>query len=980
MKRLLPTRMTCLVLLALLTLGAAVSAQDLPTITLTGNGGDLTVDDDFSDWDDLPTATNLTVLKTQNNTGLVLDGTDDLAASVKMTYDEDNLYILVDVIDDTIWTENEAQPWHNDGIEISLLMTDDEDLRTSWSHNSEMPQPGQQKIFYNVGWSTETVVDKSNSAEGDYSNASVTTRINGTEDDPTGYTVQFVLPWAAINNDNEDFDPAEAGTRFSMNIAVNDNDNTPFPGNADNNDRREHTLLWLDANMNNQGDLFGYVQLQATESMESFSDDAYFGNTANYTFFANPQGAQGASVDDWTVQEQDGDPALVLTNADVNPTHPSGDPFFNPDADLYSNGQFSAPGARAIAADTSFEDFEMVVDMKRPDDQTSNFYDLAVLFGYEDENNFAYANFGIHPTEATATIVPIVDGEGLRTAADPRFTGMLPVFPNDDDYHQVLLRREGTNVALFIDGEAVMFADGSGFANEGAVGVGSWNDNGIFDNISVTALTGDYTSKMSFIASSTTGTLTFDGLTNVTQGLSAGQLLSQLTLTEGATAEVQDADGAALATGAALDNSSMIVVTAAAGNTKSYTVSITSQQMDVDNKIDAVFAPVRINDDSTEVSTVEGTDVALLLDRIRHPASATEQVIDADGEVITDSTTLITEEMQYQIVAATGEVRNYTISLYAPTFPTAQIGRYDDIVIDAFFDEWEDVEPRFDIAGTGTGGALSDTMPSEDDISGFFKAAWDDEYLYLYFNVTDEVLNTSAEQSFRNDGIEIALLTASSIEGRSQYNLFFDQANQPGNQKFVYTWGADWAKTFENSGLGPFNKSATLFEGAVVEDFAKEDGSGYEVEMQIPWSGLNQNDSETSDEALTPQIGESFSLNVALNDNDGGDERQSVKYWAHPQLNRDGADFGIITLTDVVSTRTPLGNFALEVFPNPTDGRLMVTTDKKVQQLAVFSITGQQLLTARTNSVDLSALSAGTYLLRVLTDDNYLKVVRFVKN
>jgi hypothetical protein len=786
---------------------------------------------------------------------------------------------------------------------------------------------------------------------------------------------ELALPWAGLTH-GTDFEPT-AGARFSMNMAVNDNDGEPHTSNSDQDNHREHIRFWATNNTNRQGEEFGYVVLgEGGGAGAMFSDIPYFGNSENYSYFVNPGEDPPASEEDWTVMDVNDDPALVLTNGNVNPTHPSGNGYFNPGPG-FNNGQASAPGARAVAVDTSFTDFEMTVDMKRPEDQASDFYDLAVLFGYVDTVNFHYANFGIHPTQATATIVDIDAGEGLRTPADPRFTNILPVFPKDDDYHSVLLRREGEQVALFIDGAPVMYTSDEDFSTEGSVGVGSWNDNGIFDNIDVVALDGEYMSKMSFIVSSTTGAVTFDSLKNIPSDLNAGAILEALTLSEGATAVVQDGDEEELEDDMMPGAGAVIVVTAEAGNTKAYGLSF-GEAMD-DNRIEAVFAPVSINEDSTELFTLQGTDVALLLDKVRAPAMATEQVVAADSTVITDMATILTEEMQYQIIGESGAARNYPINLEAPTYPLANIAEADtNVIIDEFFTEWEAIEQQFDIDGTSNNPNLSDTMPTANDISGYFKTAWDDTYLYLYFNITDDELNTTAEQAFQNDGIEIALLMSSSIEGRSAYNLFFNEANQPGNQKFVYTYNADWSTTFNNSALDPFNKSATLFDGAVIATFPKDDGTGYEVEMQIPWSGLNQNDTEVSEEAVTPALGEQFSINVAINDNDGTG-RESVKYWAHPQMNRDGNEFGIFTIGETTSTRNKLASFDLDVFPNPVSDQLEIRTDKQIERVTVVSVTGQVLLDGNQPSVDVSALRTGTYLLRIRTTDDLVRVARFIK-
>jgi hypothetical protein len=969
-----------LTLLLLLYMGSLAVAQDSPPeITIAMEGQSITIgDDDMSDWDAIDAGDELELLKAHQNQDISVTGEDDIAATFKSTYDAQFLYLMVDVTDDIIWVENDLA-FQNDGIELTILTTDNSDLRASWSHNAATAQPGQQKFLFNVtDESVQRLIDRGNSADGDYTGAMSHVMYKMDGDNTVGYRFEVALPWTGLAH-GTDFMPT-AGTRFSMNLAVNDNDDEPHATDPTRNDHREHILYWSNDNTNRNGEQFGFVVLGESENggtSADFSNISYFGNSDNYDFFVNPEGTQGATLADWTVIDVMGDAALSLTNGNINPVHPTGTPYFNPDATLYTDGQFSAPGARAIVADTSFTDFEMTVDIMRPEDQISNFYDVAVFFGYEDKDNFGYTSFGIHPDQPTSTIVKVEEGEGLRSEPDPRFSGVLPTLPKDDEYHSVLLRREGNQVALFIDGTPVMFTSDDDFTGEGSVGVGSWNDNGIYDNLNVVALEGDYSSKMSFITASDVATVTFDSLTGISPGLTGSELLEGITLSAGASAQVQDASGTAVGDDIVVVMGSNIVVTSEAGNTKTYGLSFGPAA--ASNRIEAVFSPVALNDDSTAISTLEGTDVALLLDRIRHPAGAIEQVVDADGNVITDGSTLVTEEMEYQIVGEDGVANNYPITILAPTYPTANIARATDIVMDGLFTEWPGIEQQFDIDGTSKNANLADTMPTAEDISGYYKAAWDEKYLYLYFNVTDDVLNASAAQSFRNDGIEIALLMPSSIEGRSQYNLFFDQANQPGNQKLVYTYGADWNKTLDNSNLGPFNKSGPLFAGAIVEGFAKDDGTGYEVEMQLPWSALNRNDNEVSDEAITPAVGESFSINVSINDNDGGDERQSVKYWASPQLNRDGTDFGIFTLAETTSTRPSLGNFALSIFPNPSSDQLNIQTDKTLARVTVMSMTGQTLFETTEQQVDISNLKTGAYLLRIQTTDHLIGVARFIK-
>ena len=68
----------------------------------------------------------------------------------------------------------------------------------------------------------------------------------------------------------------------------------------------------------------------------------------------------------------------------------------------------------------------------------------------------------------------------------------------------------------------------------------------------------------------------------------------------------------------------------------------------------------------------------------------------------------------------------------------------------------------------------------------------------------------------------------------------------------------------------------------------------------------------------------------------------------------------------------------LMLFPNPTCDILQVTSEN-VESMTVFTMTGQQLLSSECNSLDVSSLPNGIYLVRVLTGGESV-VNKFVKN
>lgn len=57
---------------------------------------------------------------------------------------------------------------------------------------------------------------------------------------------------------------------------------------------------------------------------------------------------------------------------------------------------------------------------------------------------------------------------------------------------------------------------------------------------------------------------------------------------------------------------------------------------------------------------------------------------------------------------------------------------------------------------------------------------------------------------------------------------------------------------------------------------------------------------------------------------------------------------------------------AISVYPNPTSALININSNEAVKSIAIFSLNGQQMMSAKgVNSVDLSALAKGTYVVRV---------------
>lgn len=89
-----------------------------------------------------------------------------------------------------------------------------------------------------------------------------------------------------------------------------------------------------------------------------------------------------------------------------------------------------------------------------------------------------------------------------------------------------------------------------------------------------------------------------------------------------------------------------------------------------------------------------------------------------------------------------------------------------------------------------------------------------------------------------------------------------------------------------------------------------------------------------------------------------------------------------IDLTFVASTHDlDLAN--LSVYPNPVSNLLNITYKENIANLKVFDLAGRLVKSLTTtnnnNSIDVSNLNSGTYLLRIETESNKVSTVKFIK-
>ena len=59
----------------------------------------------------------------------------------------------------------------------------------------------------------------------------------------------------------------------------------------------------------------------------------------------------------------------------------------------------------------------------------------------------------------------------------------------------------------------------------------------------------------------------------------------------------------------------------------------------------------------------------------------------------------------------------------------------------------------------------------------------------------------------------------------------------------------------------------------------------------------------------------------------------------------------------------------ISIFPNPSSGIFQIESNQEINQIEVFNITGQVILSFNSNTIDLSNQPSGIYLIEIKTTD-----------
>jgi hypothetical protein len=283
----------------------------------------------------------------------------------------------------------------------------------------------------------------------------------------------------------------------------------------------------------------------------------------------------------------------------------------------------------------------------------------------------------------------------------------------------------------------------------------------------------------------------------------------------------------------------------------------------------------------------------------------------------------------------------YSIEIEAQQF--AEVPNINSsVVIDGIADNlWNNLEEHpitFLIDGTD--------YPDTADCSGYFKAFWNRDTLYVLIFALDNTLYTANPIVYFNDGFEIYL----NID-HTKDTVYTDHCYQfrfiPGSTDISGRWGLDvWVPPTVDFAIN------------VIEDTSRT------IEAVFPIVQLGK---ETSISA-----GDSIGFEIEILDNDGSGRDHVLSWnqndhmaWFNP------TKMGTISFTDNTINRiNNLQSPDISIYPNPFVNSLFINSQFPIEATSIYSIQGQLLniqtgLLSTNITLNMNKYSPGPYIIKL---------------
>ena len=352
-------------------------------------------------------------------------------------------------------------------------------------------------------------------------------------------------------------------------------------------------------------------------------------------------------------------------------------------------------------------------------------------------------------------------------------------------------------------------------------------------------------------------------------------------------------------------------------------------------------------------------------------SNSTVATVDAEGMItgISEGTATIT---------VTTDVGNYTASCEVTVTGTKVLEvnpSQVDVVIDGNAAEWETM-----VAVPVSMLLSGDAIPASTDLEASFKACWDTNALYLMVDIADDILVSSAPDSWNNDLVEIA------VDGNADRDYNVLSNSQTSDFKLISVYGYNQSAVESNSSnFDVTERDLTGFEYAPINRTG-----GWGFELKLPGSAVSED--------VTFTTGSELVVELAVGDNDEGSSgsRETILSWSgRSNLNSDATQFGTFVLKGIPtsSTTMEMSDQTCRVYPNPFSDEIRFELNSNKSGHLTINLYNQlgvkvarifdgNLPEGSKNTVDFNGCSlvSGIYYYQVISGNGNISTGRLVKN
>ncbi|MFW5878158.1 MAG: sugar-binding protein, partial [bacterium] len=278
-----------------------------------------------------------------------------------------------------------------------------------------------------------------------------------------------------------------------------------------------------------------------------------------------------------------------------------------------------------------------------------------------------------------------------------------------------------------------------------------------------------------------------------------------------------------------------------------------------------------------------------------------------------------------------------------------------------------------------------ETIPEEQDLHSIFAITWDEDYLYVFVDVSDASVNnwdgSSNDWPTRNvpyqfDCIELCI-------AGSNERYVSDAGLKDGDSQWRFNTGVP--STISGN---PGNADLNTYNVEFTEGISLRNAGGYTFEIKFPWSAVFR------DIDVPADLGEGTELlfMMVTIDNDGrkdGDmflRDHELAYFDGTGNHWKQTNGYKTMILSGLSSITPdkYNDNQISVYPNPAGEKLFIKSGQAIDYIEIYNGMGQQIKSINERftgeiNISLSEFNKGVYFIKAVDEKGTTSISRFIK-